>query len=180
MASPLFLAAGSLVSTVVGAGISAYGQSKTAQANAQAATYQAQVAANNQKIAQQNAQFSLASGRQQAQIQDIKTGQNLGQIKAAQAASGLDVNTGSNLDVQQSAAEIGRLDTLTIMNNAMKQSGGFLAQGQQFTAESQLDTMKASAAQTAGSIGVASSILGGASSFSDKWLGYQQKGVAGF
>ena len=40
--------------------------------------------------------------------------------------------------------------------------------------------MKADAGQTAGDINVASSVLGGASSFSDKWLSYSQKGVPGF
>ena len=135
MADPVTLiAVGSLAATVAGTGISAIGASKTAAANSQQATYMSAVAANNKKIAEQNAQYALASGRQSAQIQDLKTSQNLGQIKTTQAANGLDVNSGSNLDVQRSTQEIGRLDTLTIMNNAIKQSGGFLAQASGFGA----------------------------------------------
>lgn len=178
MADPVsLLAVGSLAASVAGAGVSAYGANKTATANAQSATYQAQVAANNKKIADQNAAFAISSGRTQAYTQDLKTSQLVGTQKATQAANGLDVNSGTNVDVRQSTEEIGRLDTLTILNNAQRQAGGYLAQGANFTAEGQLDTMKAQTAQTTGDIGVATSLLGGASSFSDKWLGYQQKGV---
>lgn len=178
MASPL--AIGSLGLSVVGAGISAFGANKTAQANSDAAIYQSQVAANNKKIADQNAAYAITSGRSQAFANDLKTDQTLGTQKAVQAANGLDVNSGTNVNVRQSTEEMGRLDTLTIMNNAMKQAGGFLAQGANFQAESDLDKMKAKTSETTGDIGVATSLLGGASSFGDKWLNYSQKGVKGF
>lgn len=180
MADPFSLAALSLGATVVGAGINAYGASKTADANAQASVYQSQVAANNKKIADLNAAYAITSGRSQAFSNDLKTAQTVGAQKTAQAANGLDVNSGTNVNVRQSTEEIGRLDTLTLMNNAMKQAGGFTAQGLNFAAESQLDLMKAKTSETTGDIGVATSLLGGASSFSDKWLGYSQKGVKGF
>lgn len=181
MADPVTLmAVGSLAASVAGAGVSAYGASKTGEANAQAATYQAQVAANNKKIADQNAQAAITSGGLQSFTQGTKTAQVVGQQKAAQAANGLDVNSGTNLNVRTATQDMGHLDALTIMNNAMKKAAGFTAQGMNFGAESTLDTMKAGTSKTTGDIGVATSLLGGASSFSDKWIGYSQKGVPGF
>jgi hypothetical protein len=94
-----------------------------------------------------------------------------------QAASGLDVNQGSAVDVRQSAADLGHLDTMTIINNAAKQAAGFRAQGANFTAEAALDTSAADYAQDAKGINIATSLLGGAGSFADKWAGYSQRGI---
>lgn len=171
------LAIASLAASVAGAGVGAMGASATADANSASAQYKAKVAQNNAIIAERNSAAAIEAGGSQAQINDLKTKNLVGSQKVTQASSGLDVGSGTAVDVRQSAEDIGHLDTLTILNNAMKKSQGFKMQASGFTAESQLDRMSADNAETAGKIGVASSLLGGATSFSDKWIGYKQKGV---
>lgn len=171
------LAIGSLAASAVGAGVSAMGASTTADANAASYNYKAQVAKNNSIIAQRNADAAIDAGGVQAQVQDLKTRNLVGTQLVTQAASGLDVGSGTAVDLRKSAEDIGHLDTLTILNNAAKNAAGFKAQGMNFEAEAGLDTASAANARTAGKYSIATSLLGGASSFSDKWIGYQQKGT---
>ena len=163
MALVPLLAVASLATTAIGA-------VSTGMASQASGNYQAQVARNNVIIAEQNARFELEKGNVQAENQNYKTRALLGTQKAAQGASGIDVNSGSPLDVRTSAVELGHLDALTILNNASARAAGLRATGSNFTAEAGLDTMKASNAMS-------SSLIGGASSLSDKWLGYQQRGT---
>lgn len=171
------LAAISIGSTVLGTGVSMMGARNASDASAQAANYQAAVARNNQILAGQYADRAVLAGMSKAEQQDYKTRQMLGTAKATQAASGVDVNSGSPLDVRRSIAEVGELDKETIMFNAQNEAFGYKVKGAGFGADVELDKMKSSAALTAGDYGVATSLLGGASSVSSKWLGYQTKGT---
>lgn len=155
----------------------AMGASATADATAASYEYKAQVAKNNSIIAERNAEAATTAGNAQGQTNDLKTRALVGTQLATQAANGLDVNSGTNLAVRQSATDIGHLDTLTILNNAAKNAAGFKAQGMNFTAEAGLDEASATNARTAGDYNVATSLLGSAGSFSDKWMKYQQSGA---
>lgn len=171
------LAIGSLIAGVAGAGVSAMGASQTADANAASYAYKSQVAQNNAVIAQRNADAATEAGGVAAQTNDLKMRNLVGTQLVTEASSGLDVGSGTAVALRDSAKDLGHLDTLTILNNAAKNSAGFKAQGMNFTAEAGLDTMSSENAKTAGQFAVASSLLGGASSFSDKWAGYSQKGI---
>ncbi len=171
------LAIGSLVASAASAGVGALGASASADASSAAYNYKAAVANNNAIIAQRNADAALAAGRQGGQTNDLKTRNLVGTQVATEASSGLDVGSGTNVNLRESAYNLGHLDTLTILNNAAKNAAGFKAQGMNFTAETGLDTASAENAQVAGNYGVATSLLGGASSFASKWVGYSQKGV---
>lgn len=171
------LAAISIGSSVVGGGFSMFGAASKASAASASANYAAAVANNNSILAKRNADAAEQSGLVQSQTNDMKYRALGGKQKAAAAANGVDVNSGSPLDVRTSTAEMGRLDTLTILNNASKTAGGYLAQAMNFDAESNLDSMKAKNAETAGYLDMASSLVGTASSVSDKWIGYKTKGV---
>lgn len=173
MGLPAFALAAAAGSAVIGA----YGSIQAGNAAATAANYQAGVARNNRVIAQQNAEYSAAAGMGQSQRADAKTRAVGGAIEAAQGASGIDTGVGSPAEVRESAREIGRLDAETIMANAMQQSRAYGAQATNFGAQAQLDKMQGAQARTAGYIGAASSLVGGSSSFSDKWLRYQNVGV---
>lgn len=172
---PLSLAVISLGATAAGAGVSAIGVSQQASANAASARYSAQVARNNEIIAGGNAEAAQAAGRSKAEAQDYKTRFLIGEQKVNQAASGVDVNSGSPLAVRASTAELGRLDALTLLYNADKEAVGFKNKANEFQSESVLQEAKAKNYENAGSIGVATSLLGGASSFSDKWISYSNK-----
>lgn len=160
---PLMVA--SLVTSVAGSAMSAMAAQKSA-------AYNAQVAANNQTIANQNARLSLEQGTQQEENERLKTGSMISAIGAQEAASGVNPNSGSSLNVKSSAAETGELDALTIRWNAGLGWANAKNQANAYGAQSQMDLMQ-------GQYGAMGSILGGASSVSDKWLKFQQAGALG-
>ncbi len=157
---------GAMAVGVAGAGMSAYSQY-------QSANYQAQVAKNNQTIANQSASIALQQGTVAEENQRLKTGAMVGAIESQEGASGVNPNEGSALNVRSSAADTGELDALTIRYNANLQNWNAKNQAASYGGQAQLD-------QAQGNWGVASSILGGASSVSSKWLTFNQSGVPGF
>lgn len=159
------LAIGSLVSSVAGAGIGALGAIAQGTAAKNAADYQAAVGRNMAKAAEQK-------GAVDEQAKRMKTAHMVGDQIAIQGASGLSTGSGSFSDVRSSTEQLGDLDAETIRWNAKTKATNLRN-------EATLDTYKGENAQTAGYLGAASSIMGGATSFSDKWLSYQQKGVFG-
>jgi hypothetical protein len=145
-ALPAVIAAGSLVTSVAGAGMSAYSQ-------AQSADYNAAVARNNQVIMNRNASIALQQGTVAEENQRLKTGSTIGAMESQQAASGVNPNSGSALNVRSSAAETGELDALTIRSNANMQNWNFKNQANEYAGAASLDLAQ-------GQWGVASSILG--------------------
>ena len=171
------IAAISIASGAASGVLGAFGADKKADAEQKMYAYKAQVAKNNAIIAERNADAARESGAVKGQISDLRTKSLIANQLVAQAASGLDVNSGTNVNVRESTHDVGRLDTLTIIANAGKEAVGYLAQASGFEAEAQLDTMAGNNARTAGDINIASSLLGGATSVSDKYLGFKQKGI---
>lgn len=142
-----------------------------------ASQYQAQVAENNARISQLNKEYELAAGKTSAENQMLKTGSMISSQKAGQAASGIDVNTGSAVDVRASTAELGALDASTIMNNAMKRAFGYDVQKASFQDEAALKHQTAAYQDTATNLDIASSLISGVSSVSDKWSKFKQVGI---
>lgn len=177
---PATLATLSLVGTAVSGVTSFVGQMSQASAASAQANYQAQVARNNQIIADQNSRYAAAAGEARAQSQSFKNRAIAGSIEAGQGASGIDLGSPTLEDVRSSSAQIGRLDTATIAQDAQMQSRGYAQQGTNYGAQAGLYDMQASGARTAGAIGGFSSLLSSASSFSDKWLRFSDKGIGGF
>lgn len=174
------LAIASLAGSVISGGMGFLGAMQQGEAASQSAKYQAQVARNNEIIATNNAQYAAESGAARAQAQDFKNRAALGELESQQAASGLDLESGSNADVRRGARNVARLDTETLYNNALLQVRGAQAQGVGFKAQAGLDELEGRNAQSAAMTRGFGSLLGGASSFSDKWLRYQNTGVPGF
>lgn len=168
-----------LATTAVGAGASAYGAMESSAAQSSAANYQAQVALNNQKIADQNAQFALQTGQQEDAAKRQQTAQVTSQQRAITAASGIDPNTGSSQRIQGDTAALGELDAQTIRNNAARTAWGYQAQGANFGGQAALLQSQASDAASAGALGAFSSLVGGASSVSNKWTTFNTQGVFG-
>ena len=154
-----YLAAGSIVTGVAGSVMQG-------EASAQSANYMAQVAANNQKIAQQNANMALEQGAIREEAQKEQTGSEIGSMRAAYGAMGVGPNSGSALDVRSGAAETGELNAETIKYNAHVQAWNDLNQAGSYGGQSQLYQSQAGW-DTAGSI------LGGAATVSNKWLQWQ-------
>ena len=116
-----------------------------------------------------------AAGAAQEATQRMRTAALMGKQKAAMAANGFDVNSGTNLDITGATAALGEQDALTIRNNAARTASGYVQQGQDFGTQAGMLDMQRRNAATAGTIGGAASLLGGASAFADKWTNYESK-----
>ena len=110
------------------------------QGNAAAgqARFQAQVARNNQIIANRRAEFLRERGRIAAGENDLATRQLISRQRVTLASTGQEVDTGSALDITSDTAALGKLDSLRILNNAEREAAGFAAQGANFASEATL------------------------------------------
>jgi hypothetical protein len=133
------------------------------QGNAQSSmyAYQAAIAEQNVKIANQNANYELALGEQQAQQTGMKTKGQIGTTRATQGAGGLDVNTGTNAAVQNSEEQLGFYDQEVNRGNAAKNAYNWHVQAFEQQAQAGLYSAASANASTAGTLGAFSSILGG-------------------
>lgn len=141
--------------------------------------YQAGVARLNEQISLQNAEYARQTGELSAERYGLAAGQRMGQIRAAQASTGLDVNSGSAAQVRASQRNLSAMDTATIRSESAKTAYNYEVQGTQYEAQAQLDTTAGKSAAAAGFIGAASSMVGTASSVSSEWLKGQTQGLWG-
>lgn len=165
--------------SVAGALVGAAGAVGQGKASAESAKYNAAISANNAKLAQQNATLAGQEGAANTEIEQQKTRAGLGEIKAAQAASGVDVNSGSSVDVRSSAAELGELNAITVRSNAVRQAYGYQTQAAGDTAQSQLDKQQSGYDSEAGDIGAGSTLLtqSGAALNSGLWSNQLKNGA---
>lgn len=133
-------------------------------AQAQQANYMAQVARNNQTIAERNAALALQQGETQATQRQQKTAQMIGSQRAALASQGADINSGSPLDVQTDTARAGAYGVANDRYNANLNAYKFhLAAANQEAAANDYATQAANArARTSARIN--QTLLGGGSS----------------
>ena len=169
MADPVSIAAiVSAGAAVAGAGVSAYGSLSKGQDESQMYNYQAGVAKVNAQIAKQDANYTLAEGGVQGQEAGMRERAVVGATRAGFGAS--NVAGASKNNVISSEIEVGQQTQGIIAANAAKKAYGFEVSAAGDTATAGADVFAASNAKTAGDIGAVSSILGGVSSVSSKWL----------
>ncbi len=150
--------------TAISMGVSAVGSIATGIAGMQAANYQAKIAENNAKIAQQNAVYAAHAGEAKAQQESLRSAARNAAIKGAIAANGVDVNTGSAVDVQSSSAAMGSLSTENVMREGQMKSYGYRTEAQNYKDQAGLYKQQASASLAGGLFKGFSSLLSGASS----------------
>jgi hypothetical protein len=166
--------------SAAGAGISFLGAKEQGAAEQQMYAYKAAVAQQNQKIAAQNAQNAIVTGGNQAMFSGLKAAQQMGLITAEQAASGIALTGGSAADVRKGQLMGAQTEEAQIRNEAAWRAHGFQVEGLTQQEAATMDVMSGQAAKTAAGYQEASSLLGGASSVSDKWMKFSQQGVPGF
>jgi hypothetical protein len=132
------------------------------------ASYSAQVAANNAKIQAQNSAQTNAAGNVAAQQQLMRTGEMIGQQKAAQGANGVDVNVGSTAGLRDSTQRVGDLDAALVQYNARMQARSQMMQSNADRAQSSLDRMSGDNALLSGLFKSGSSFLTSQSSLGAK------------
>lgn len=158
-----------LGATLVGGLLQAQGAKQEASAQQQMYNYRAQVAKINADINRQNAAWAREKGETEAGQFGMKAAQQQGQIKVAQAASGVDVNTGSAARVQKSQSDITRMDLSQIRSNAARIAYDYERKAVMDENQAELDVTAGKHAEKAGTIKAAASILGTVSSVSSKW-----------
>lgn len=153
---PQVIAVVGIASALAGTAVSMSGAKYQAEASANMYNYKAQVA-------EQNARYETTLGENKAQSEALKNRAQGGMIRAAQGAGNLNVNTGSAALVQQSEEKLGQFGEATVRSDAARRAYNF-------ETESVMDTASAENAKTEGDYKMASSLLSGVGSVSDKWL----------
>lgn len=164
-------------STLIGGITSAVSGFVQGEAQKQMYDYQAGIARLNAQIAQQNSDYTLNVGEAQAQRAGLAGGQRMGEIRAAQGASGLDVNSGSAKQVQTSQKQLTQTDVASIRSTAAKTAYNYRVQATGLTAQANLDTVAGQNARTAGMLNAGSSLISTATSVSNEWLRGSQLGL---
>jgi hypothetical protein len=164
-AAPAIAIAGTVLST----GLSIAGQMQQANAQAGMAGYQAQVARNNQMIAEYYARRAEQQGKVDEQNQRLKAASLIGAQRAALASQGGDINSGSPLDIVGDTARAGEYDALTLRNNAALKAYGYRVQAMNNAADAGRYDRQAANTMAALPFGIGSSLLSGASSLFGRW-----------
>lgn len=157
------LAAASIATSLIGGGISAMGSMQSGEASMQAAQYRA-------GMASRLADSSLTQGGSEAQRYGYKVGQIKGTQRANYAASGVRTDWGSAADVAESTDIMGRMDEATIMYNAALKAAGLEEQGR-------LSLMEGENRRSEANTRALGSVLGTATSVSDRWMNFNRAGI---
>lgn len=162
------LALAAIATTVVGAGVSAYGAYSQGQAQAEAAQmqgvaaaqqaqYQAaiadinrQTAERNAGLAETNAQYTEVAGARLQEDRARRIRSLIGAQRAGLAANGLLIDEGTGVDLQGDVTELGGLAIAEIRSNAGRQASGFRIQGANAMDEALAATLRGQAYQVAG------------------------------
>jgi hypothetical protein len=137
--------------------LSAYGQKK-------AADYQAEVAERNAALARRAAIDAITRGSAEAGKATMEGSRIIGKARAAAAASGVDVQSSSVIDVLGTTRMYATLNAETIKGNAAREALGYNMQASNFQANAGLARME-------GAYGSASTLLTGLGS--TMGMGYQ-------
>lgn len=146
MCNPAFLA----VASLVGTGVSAYGQYQSGKFNES-------VAKNNMVIAERKRKDAIERGKVAAAESREETARRIASQQAALSASNIQINADSSaMDLLVGTRGEGELDALRVENNAIREAYGF-------DIEARDQGARAKQARTAGNIGAASTLLTGGS-----------------
>jgi hypothetical protein len=169
LASALQLA--SIATGIVGAGMSAYGAFQSSQAEKAAAKTQAKINANNQKVAEWQAQDAIKRGGEQ----DIESRRRYAQIggtqRTALAGKGIDIGEGTALDMLEDTSIFEGIDSGRIRDNAEREAYGFRFQGANYGAQSSI--YKTAASGYSPFISGGGTLLTGAGDVAERWLRYR-------
>ncbi len=143
---------------ILGAVASAGGALLGGISQANAASYQAQVARNNAKTEQQNAEYAAKATASRTEQEGLRAAQRLSGVEASLAANNIEGTTGSASDVSQSQHAFGLLDTATVANEGALQVYGYKTQANAFDAQAALDQSQVGSDILGGVLGAAGSI----------------------
>lgn len=161
----------------VGTGMQAIGAYNQSKANKSAYAYQAQVNANNAKIAEWQAQDALQRGAKTEQRQRLQTAQLKSSQRARLAANGVALDEGSPLSILQDTDYMGEMDARTIQSNAAREAWGYRNQAAGYASDSAMLRSRSDAESPL--LAGTSSLLTGAGSVAASWYRFGQAGGGG-
>jgi len=195
---------GQMMKTMADAfGLEVQAQQYTYEANKN--KYQAAVADMNKEISEANAVYAREVGEVEAQQAGMKARSELGEMTAAQGASGIDVNVGSAVKVRESMIEIGDYSQKIVRASAAKKAYGYDVEAMQYGAQADIyrytatqneaqaaESLKGAAMTRQGlglqqqamglvgkaeGINIMGSLVGAAGSVADKWSSATSSGL---
>lgn len=126
------------------------------------ASYQAEVAKMNAKIANENAKRSIQrSSIEQEDFDRMETAATLGEQEAAQGASGLSISSPSAIKTRATSRALGRRDALNIIQAGQIEAYNYRTQAANFKAE-------AKASKLSGFSSLLGGFIGGVGSFANQ------------
>jgi len=166
------------IASLVGTGISSYGQwragrsaAKAGRLEQEAKNNEADLADYNASVADLQAEDALARGAEEENIYRAQVKTLIGRQRVGFAAGNIDVTSGLPVDVAADIAHTGELDALTIRNNAAREAWGFNVEGEDLRRRATILRKEGSAleaggrsARSAARLSAASTLATGASS----------------
>ena len=123
--------------------------------------YQAKVAQNNARIAEENARRTRQQGIEEERLQRMKTQRNVASQMSSMASNGIDVTQGTAVDVLADTSAMGELDALQTRYNYEAKAQGYDVEAGNFENQSNLDLLSGRNAYSAGVMGGISEGLAG-------------------
>lgn len=118
--------------------------------------YQQQVAENNKKIAEWQAQDALERGRIEEIEHRRQVGGLIGTQRAALAGAGVEVDTGTAAELTADTAQVGELEAQNIRANAEREAYGYRIQAYNYQTEADLSYTEQLSTALSGATKVAS------------------------
>jgi hypothetical protein len=139
------------------------------------ADYNSQVSQNNAITQQRLAKDALERGERDELQHRLRVAKQKGDQRAAFAANGVDVGSGSPLVVAEDTDALGELDALTIRNNAEREAYGYEVNANNYTNQSELDSVQGDLYRSAGQSNAFGTLLSGGGRVSESW--YKNNGT---
>ena len=162
----------SIASTVASTGMGVMSSIQQGKARQAQAEYQADVARQNQQLAEQQASAQRKEGSDNMIAKRQETAKLIGRQRAAAGASGATVDVGSSLDLQADTAAQGEIDALNIYNQASDKAYGTQLQGWGYGQQAAGYDAQADAAGSSIWSNAAGTALGGIAQIGSTWGKY--------
>lgn len=166
-------AALSVVSGLAGGAVGTVSSIQQGKATQAQYDYQAKVAKNNARIAEENARRIRQQGIEEERLQRMKTQKNVASQQTAMASNGIDLTQGTAVDVIGDTSAMGELDALQTRYNYEAKAQGYDVEAGNFSNQANLDVLAGKNAYSAGIMGGISEGLAGIGKTADvatRWL----------
>lgn len=163
----------SLGATALGTGMGVISSIQQGKAQAAQAQYQADVARQNQELAERQAGAERREGYEAMITKRQETARLIGRQRAAAGASGAAVDVGSNLDLQADTAAQGEIDALNAYNAGLDSAYNYELQAHNYKQQAAAYDAQGRGASRAGYLNAMSAAIGGIAEMGSTWAGYK-------